>query len=613
MQISELKLSPRSRRFFRQLSVILLIALLLRLATTLACWRIPILNEYMATPPDVTDMATYLDYSRRCLQGTYQGDFNYQPFYYTVFLPVTMTIGDHPLLLALIQSFLGTFTCLFCALTAAQLSGRRAGLIAALLLAPCSMMLIYVPFALIEVLAAFFISLFLYTSILAWRRNQVRYWLLAVAILAAATLTRGTALLLLPPLLALLAWKNRRHLGRASGQILAACIVFWGLQLPWSWHNYEVTGHWVGPSTDLPEVLPFGNAPDASPGELYTSPLNTEWQRLSKLPVDPVPVSQSLIQSIKKEPAAWAELKLRCLLLFLDHGYIPNNINEDIIEAKIPWLKVLPNWGLLAALGLAGLFLIFQRHRRPGHIFVAALTILAAAGIIGLYILSRFKVPFLPFCAVLGAHALSQASWRTWAAPLALGLCCTFLMHSSYAINLQPKVDHWARPNGTQVRIGDTLTISDHGPERNDWGAWQINADTTRIQKTFRCPALAGKSVPAQITLLFQCRQAALLTMSSGEAPNPGRARLIPVSPMENDDIGSFILDPLRLHFNDQGEATIILFLSSPQAGLSIFFDTRRNHARTRAATDKSPEFKLVPELVMILNLPAAALDVHQP
>ena len=614
MQSLYTSLSPRSRIFFKRLLLIGAGALILRILVTWGCWQIPILREYMATPPAVTDMATYLDFSRRCLQGNYQGDFNYQPFYYTVFLPVTMTIGDHPLVLALIQSLLGSLTCLFCGLTAAQLSGRKAGLMAALLLAPCSMMLMYVPFALIEVLAAFFISVFLYASILAWRRDQLRYWLLAASILAATTLTRGTALLLLPALLALLTWKHRRRPGRAAAHIVACCIVFWGLQLPWSWHNYQVTGHWVGPSTDLPEVLPFGNAPDASPGELYSSPLYHEWQRLAQLPENPIPVSQNLIASIKQEPAAWAELKLRCLLLFLDHSYIPNNINEDIVEAKLPWLKILPSWGVLAALGLAGLFLIFQRQRRPCHLFLAVATILAAAGIVGLYILSRFKVPFLPFCAVLGGFALAQARWRLLLVPLALGLCCTFLIHSSYVSNLQPSFDHWARPNGTQVRIGDTLTIEDFGPEKDGgWGAWQINADATRIQKSYRCPALAGKTVTAQCVLILHCSAAAPLYVSCGASPDSGQPQVYPLRPLEENGNGSVIFNGLQLHFDQNGDASVILCLRSPKPGISIFFDTRRNHGRTQASTDKKPECNNVPELVLILKIPAAALDQHHP
>ena len=80
------------RRFALRLSLIALAGFLLRLYVA---WELSRINggvNNLVCPAVSTDMATYMDLARRIASGSYSGVFYYQPFYYTVFLPLIYTL-----------------------------------------------------------------------------------------------------------------------------------------------------------------------------------------------------------------------------------------------------------------------------------------------------------------------------------------------------------------------------------------------------------------------------------------------------------------------------------------------------------------------------------------
>ncbi len=72
-------------------------------------------------------------------------------------------------------------------------------------------------------------------------------WALALASLALgyATLTRPGTLLLLPLLMAVLAWRDYREKRLRPLGYLVLPILFLGVIAPWTWRNHEVHGKWI--------------------------------------------------------------------------------------------------------------------------------------------------------------------------------------------------------------------------------------------------------------------------------------------------------------------------------------------------------------------------------
>ena len=261
--------NPRTRRFLVWLGVITLGALAVRFGVCAQLSGIPSVVE----PAKVTDMATYRRIALEILDGKFPESYYYQPFYYAVFLPLVYGLfGAGPWGLIVVQSLLGAASVGIAGLLAARCFGRRAGLIAAALLALARFHVFHTPFALLELLQGFWMVLMAYLALRSYRTNSWWRWLLAALIGSLATLTRGNALLLLPGVLALFAWRNRRSLPRlAGGTILLALLVYLP-QLPFALRNFHHYGRWTGPSSAQDAVLALGNTPEAPPGGLVYPP-----------------------------------------------------------------------------------------------------------------------------------------------------------------------------------------------------------------------------------------------------------------------------------------------------------------------------------------------------
>ncbi len=231
------------RRFLFWLGLIALAAGLLRFGV---CWELRA-QPAVITPGSGTDMGTYKGIAEGILRGDWPSSFYYQPFYYAVFLPLALLVAGGsvwgPLL---VQCLLGAATVWFTGLVAARLAGRRAGLMAAGLLAVAKYQILCTPFLLLEVLQGFWLALLVWLALRAWDHDRARDWLWAGLCLAAAILTRGSALLLLPGLLGLLVWRRwpRTEKGQAvAGSHVGATLLKKGAPFADSAGRSSATNH----------------------------------------------------------------------------------------------------------------------------------------------------------------------------------------------------------------------------------------------------------------------------------------------------------------------------------------------------------------------------------
>jgi hypothetical protein len=155
------------RKFLYVIGAITLVAWLLRLYVG---WQLMDSDSAVERPHIQTDMATYFKNAKAVADGTYDYSegFYYQPFYYTVFLPLTFKIfGAGAKGVVIVQSLLGAACVFLAGLSAAMLFGKRAGIVAAALLALARMHIFYTPYMLMAVLQSFWMVLLFYISIIA--------------------------------------------------------------------------------------------------------------------------------------------------------------------------------------------------------------------------------------------------------------------------------------------------------------------------------------------------------------------------------------------------------------------------------------------------------------
>ncbi|MGN0879338.1 MAG: glycosyltransferase family 39 protein [Oligosphaeraceae bacterium] len=592
------------RRHLLLLLAITALALALRATVCLQLADTPA----VASPGVQTDMATYVRLAHDVQRGRLPDHFDYQPFYYTALLPWLLPSDPQaatgPLLLAF-QALAGAGAVLLTGLAAALAFGRRWAWVAALLLALSRTHLFYTPFALYEVLLSCWVALTLCLTLLAWRHDRWRDWLLAAAALALAALTRGNAILLLP-LLAGAAILRRRHAWPRALALAAAIAAVASLpQLPYALRNAAHLGRWTGASTAGPKVLALGNTPEA-PAAGLAYPLT-----YSKWVDDSDTARRSMLSHIADwalhHPLQFAELKFRTLLHFWDAAEIPNNVSieqDGLPHSAVLRLPLLVPFGLIAPLALAGTLLLLRRRAATVRLTLLFLLILCAATI-AFYMLARFRLASYPVLCVLAAGTVARLALpvrlhrrrlapdaplpgRLLAPALALAFAAA-VVHGAlplYQFAYEADVHRLLTPDGTCAHFpGDTTLIHDHGPLPLGAGQQQplaIPPTGLTVRKTFRLPdgdlraLLVGRPFTARLMVAGSPLPAATISHAG---------QTLPATPARRYAFSQFLAATLPHCQPDQdGNVTVTVTLAPPPAGqpAAAVVDLLRDYGRVQ-------------------------------
>jgi len=577
------------------------VALLLRLIVSFELISHPSLQSPLAS----TDMATYRRLAMDIRQGLWPDHFDYQPLYYSVFLPLIYLVAPgSALAVAIIQALLGAAAVFLCGLCAAQLFGRRAGIAAAALLALSRFHIFYTPILLLEVLLSFLMILLLWLALRAWRHNRTRDWLALALVCALATLTRGNALLMLPGIALLLIWRNRQSPRRAAVLCLLGLALFYLPQLPYALRNYHYAGRWCGASTAGGKVLALGNTPEAPPGGLEYPLTYHRWVGDAENP-DPtqrVSVPSRIIHWGIAEPHMVCELKWRALLLFWDRREIANNVSIDHEgrQSLLLRLPILLPFAVISALTLLGLMLLWQR-RSATRYFLFYLVAVYCLSTVLFYILARFRIGGLPlFCVIAGGAVGAVMDWRrrlqrlsgdsrrqqvlsfALKAVVALFLSCGAF--GFWQTTIEPAFMRRFRPNGLLVEFPDTTLLYDHGPlSVGGLTSLGIPEGGLRLEKSLVVPA-SLHTLPPTARIVWR-----LPVVSTPNAPwsatlsHAGKQHLVGPNALRKDRFLTWLEVELpALAVGADGMAHFTLAITAAPDSLAIAIDSLRDYGRSR-------------------------------
>ncbi len=472
----------------------------------------------IGAPSPYTDMYTYQQLAGEVVSGAYDYDkgFYYQPFYYTVFLPLIYRIGGTgPWPTIVTQSLIGGITVWLTGMVAAMLFGRAAGIVAVVLAAFAKPLIFYTSVTLIASLQTFWVTLFAYAALRAHRSGTTMCWVMVGLVNGLAVVTRGNALLFVPLALSLL-FVSRRRLQHALPVTTALFVLAATLpQLPYSALNYHAHGRWTGASTAGHAVLALGNTPEAPPGgrepQYGPGPMAYpqswhEWMaRHDDSGHEHLSVYRQVLSWLRTEPLAFLELKFRMLLLFWHQMEIPNNISLDAFSEtfaqRVPVFPAFFGFMTIGGLALSGLIMtIFHRRHRTRTCFAAGIVVMYCLGTVMFYMLSRFRVPILPLLCSFSGYAvvtfttalISQRGARSRRGRCAgmFAICCTAFAtvawgYDTYRYNFEAAMVRRVRPHGVHLRISNRVVVKDHGPLT--FGGWTPvdTASVDYLEKTF--------------------------------------------------------------------------------------------------------------------------------
>ncbi len=543
-------------------------------------------------PPASTDMATYRTISEQILNGHFPDVFYYQPFYYSVFLPLAQCLtGPSGFMVVLAQSLCGAAAVWFAALSGWILGGKRAGIFAGLLLALSGLAVLYTPYRLIAVSQLCWFTLLLYLTLRAMFRGGAVRWFAAGVVLSIAILSRGNALIFLIPLLLACFWGERkfRRATRMRTAVCAAWILLgtWLPQIPFMAVNTIHTGTLSGPSTAGSAVLALGNTKEAPPGGLEYPDSFQIWTENAEQRSVPMRIFDWFLE----EPLAFLELSFRKCFLFWNCFDIPNNINPEFSRSRSALLRTVPliPSGILLVLALAGMAVagVAGHHRKKMMLFLLFLLLywLATAGF---YNLGRFRLPAFGFFAIAGALFLDELIRsfrrkeykRLFLYDASALLAAFFLVYPGYDLyreTAEAPLMRLARPNGVRVAFPDgSYLIYDHGPA--SFGGWNAVRGDNFIKTFSESGIPPSRFVTFSIALLKTAEYPPAELIVNGvrqslEGLQPGRTAFV----------------SLRLPRPENGEYRITL-----SGAVAAVADLQREYGRTLSAGRPMPYELLV-------------------
>ena len=581
-----------ARSFPVQLGLIALVAVLLRIVMS---WQVVSTDPFAYNPPDITDMATYHAISRGILNGVFPGEFVYQPFYYSVFLPaVKILLRSEYMSVGIAQSVCVGIIVWCAGLIGAMLRSRRTGLLAAAFCAFSTMLFFYVPFALIEIQQAMWFTLLLYFTLRAMKTGRVVFFAAAGLILSFAILSRGNAWCFLPAVaFAYCTALRRKRFFTRRRAVLAAVVCAAAIvvpQMPFAVRNTLATHSLSGPSTAGPAVLTLGNNPESAPGGLPIPypPTYDEWMEHET----ERSVPRRMLDWFRAEPSAFLVLQAEKFFLFFDSHEIPNNIQLGSNATKSSFFRVfgiIPT-GLVIALALAAFFLSFGRMKaHPGELLLWIFLFLYVFAAAAFYVLARFRVPVWPFFAV-GAALFVTDLCRTiktgrggrrnlllrFFPALLAGVYVVWFLYPNYRDEIEPGLMAAARPDGVRLETAAMFLEHDNGPNYLDgWSAVKLDSGVT-VTKSFSARGLdLSKYSKAYITATFFTEKPRVI-----EAICNGRP--VTVSLIPEGRMGMPFL-PVRLGpFPVSPDLTFTLSFPGLAPGLAgLAVDFQRNYGRT--------------------------------
>lgn len=397
------------------------------------------------------DSFEYLSWARRIAAG----DFTWPvpPPHgpgYPYFLGGLLALsGGRSMVIALVQSVMGAFTCLLAAETGAAWFGRRAGIVTGFILA------LYAPLIWIDAsIYAEGLLIFLMTTAL-WCIATNRHPAVTGAVIGLATLVRPTALILLPLLLIAGArtWRARAILIAIAAAVIAPVTIA----------NWRAMHEWVPIQSAGGMNFYLGNSP-ARDGLPSARP-GADWERIepdaarhgASTPVaEDRYFTQKTIAEIRQHPGAFLKLLGRKFVWTFQSEEIRDTHSFYFFRHLVPLLW-LPSFTVVFALAAAGAFLADCRNR--GVRIVAAYVVLTALTCIGLVIAARYRMPIVVGLALFTGIVIARFPREpkrlalTAAVALAAGLATRIWTHpASHSF-----AEEWALTSESLTKEGNDL------------------------------------------------------------------------------------------------------------------------------------------------------------
>jgi Flp pilus assembly protein TadD len=387
------------------------------------------------------DSKGYDEWARRIAAGDWIGtNVFYQAPLYPYFMGAIYAVAGHDVLaVRLCQAALGSMSCALMAHAAWRLFSKRAGLIAGLILALYPPAVFFDGLVQKTALDAFLTSLAIWiisgliVSSCSWRT-----WVGLGATMAALSLTRENALILIAVIVVWCVWGQPegsplplrsgggRPSGRRSAMVAAAAFILGVslLLLPVAIRNYAVGGGFYLTTSQFGPNLYLGNnaRTDGTAGSLVAGRGSSEYERQDAIDLAERATGRTLtpgevssywtgqtLAFIRSQPGSWLKLMGRKVVLLWNAAEAFDTESQESYAEWSPILGVaaiLGNFGILVPLAAFGVCVTWSDRRRLWIFYALGLTY--AASVVLFFIYARYRFPLVPFLVLFTSAGLAR-------------------------------------------------------------------------------------------------------------------------------------------------------------------------------------------------------------
>ncbi len=329
------------------------------------------------------------------------------PGYYYLAAIFHAVFSDGPSAIKVFQLLAGLATILLTYLTALHLFGRKAAVIAAALLALCGPLYFYDVLLLRATFLTFATALFAFVATEAFRKDSLRWWLAAGAVLGLFFLLKSTALLLLLVTLAVMLVFGRREPRKtmvAAGAVLGVFIL---VLVPLFVRNAAVGAPVLSFSSVGSATFILGNGPESSGDGLV---IPDEMGQIMRK-------TDGAFWPVVRETYATHDSFTSVVGLWFAKAYYffrsfetPNNASFYAFRQS-SWILSLAFVGfyLLTPLMAIGAYLAFRKHAGPQVWLLTGIVASLLVPTMFFFFVSRYRLPAAVPFAILGGCGVTFA------------------------------------------------------------------------------------------------------------------------------------------------------------------------------------------------------------
>jgi 4-amino-4-deoxy-L-arabinose transferase-like glycosyltransferase len=387
---------------------IFVIALILRVLNILS---LKAADPTFASTLPGTDMHTFEHWARSILQFGWLNPEHTPPLQaplYAYFLASLMNLfGTSMLWIKLAQAFIGSISCVLAYLIGKMLFDKRVGAVASAMAAFYSISFFYEAQLLATTLITFLCLLSILLLLIAKERPAIRFHMIAGICIGLTVLAAPNIVLFLPFGLLWL-WFAQAGRRRAMKLKLLAVLLTGAIAAiaPVTAKNYFIGHEKVLISKNGGICFYIGNCRDST-GTLSTPAsmleIASDYYQMTPRERAGINWTGHVVKQIKADPFGYMGLLFRKIVMFWVGYEIPNNVNFYLTRQFSPILRLplLPFW-FIAPLSLVGIGISLKQWRQlaPLLLFV----IFYMSSIILFFVLSRFRLPLVPFLLIFAGY-----------------------------------------------------------------------------------------------------------------------------------------------------------------------------------------------------------------